>query len=251
MHLVLHTYVHPPRARDAGLSPREERRLAELEARKDLTGEELAELRDLKFMRGPQHGPQRDAWTREALEKKDLLTLRNVAKYAGVRGWLTAPRDELVETILKMQEGYHYAGDASLHVDVTYARGPFGREEKSERHYVVAEPAGSAGGVSSSRHGPDAVRAELRKIPEHRAMLQAGWTAERIEGYNRDGGDVEHLVEFTYIDGTSEIVRVRAPEGSGRSFVVERATGERLVKSKRVRGVTVNEQLRLFDGVAD
>ena len=192
LHLVLHNYVHPPRARDAGLSPREERRVAEIEAKQRLTREELAELRDLKFLRGVPRGK-----------------------------------------------------DAALHVDVTYVRGPFGREERTSRHYVVEEPAGSAGCVSSSRHGPDAVRAELRKISEHRDMIRAGWTAGGVSGYNRDAGaEAEWLVEFTYADGSVETVRVRAPR---ENAAVERASWRRMMKNKRVEGVAAHEQLRLFD----
>jgi hypothetical protein len=242
---VVHNYVHQPRARDAGLSPRERRRLDELRGKRPLTEEEGEELADLEFLAAGS----RDAWTREALEKKDLPTLRNVAKYAGARGWLTAPREELLKTILKLQEGYHYAGDASLHVDVTYTKGPFGSVERTTRHYVVERPIGPGGHVSTANFGPDAVRVELRKIDGHREMLRQGWTAERVEGYNRDAErpEVEYLTTYFYDDGTGETVKIRLPEDLDTGQVLRLSSNKRRYFTKEVkRRDGPHEQLRML-----
>ena|SRR5258708_39205851 len=70
----------------------------------------------------------------------------------------------------------------NLAIDVIYAKGGYGREKSTEtRHYVIpgvlADPRGHA-------PSPEFVRAELSRLPEHKAMRQEGWDRiEKVEGY--------------------------------------------------------------------
>ncbi len=108
--------------------------------------------------------------------------------------------------------------DAPLVIEVAYARGPFGRVERTTRRYTVADPGGTAGAVSTSRHGPDAVRVALRGVPKHREMLRQGWATEEVSGHNRDAHGVRDAWTRQQIEKKDESTLRNVAEYVGLSW---------------------------------
>lgn len=67
-----------------------------------------------------------------------------------------------------------------LGIDVKYAKGVMGRKEYTTRHYVIPDFLVDLRGQGPQ---PGAVATELRRYPEHIAMVRSGWTVEKAEGY--------------------------------------------------------------------
>lgn len=81
---------------------------------------------------------------------------------------------------------------AELGIDVTYAKGPMGKQISESRHYTVPNVLVDPRGYAPSGAF---VAAELRKLPGHQSMVKSGWTAEKAEGYyKREQRDVGRMV---------------------------------------------------------
>lgn len=65
-----------------------------------------------------------------------------------------------------------------VHINVTYTKGPFGKQERKQVSHVVH------GERHSSRGYPEPARVGhlLRKHPRHRQEIKSGWRAESVEG---------------------------------------------------------------------
>jgi hypothetical protein len=112
----------------------------------------------------------------------------HVQKLAAAQFNKGASVPEAIKYIRKSVGAFDSATTADLGIDVTYTMGKL----TETRHYTVSGIVIDQGG-----HGPQpgAVASELRKLPEHRRMIQGGWRAERAEGYfKQEQRDVGRMI---------------------------------------------------------
>jgi hypothetical protein len=123
--------------------------------------------------------------------KADVNAVYN--RYDKVKADFEAAKQELDHLERSERRVRDEYSKAELGIDVTYAKGGYGRPKILEtRHYTVPNIMVDPRGYAPSGAF---VAAELRKQPGHTSMVKSGWTAEKAEGYyKREQRDVGKMV---------------------------------------------------------